>query len=155
MTPGTVACQVPWAMGFSRQKYWSGLQFPPPGDIPDPGIKPGSPAWQENSLPWIHWAFYIALQKFNIPALNIVRAVLCVISERLTELKILYGSVMTFHFGPSSFPLNIKFCLPSGGFLQLCTLKNLSTMVAKQLLQNPKYPNLKFLTLINLLWVFN
>ena len=107
MTPRTVACQVPRAMGFSRQKYWSGLQFPPSGDIPDPGIKPGSPAWQENSLPWIHWAFYIALQKLIIPALHIVRAVFCVTNERLTKLKILSGSVMTFHFGPSSFPLNI------------------------------------------------
>ena len=34
-------------MGFSRQEYWSGLPFPPPGDVPDPGIEPGSPALQE------------------------------------------------------------------------------------------------------------
>ena len=42
-TPWTVACQVPLPMGFFRQEYWSGLQFPPPGDLPDPGIKPASP----------------------------------------------------------------------------------------------------------------
>ena len=39
----TVACQAPLYMGFSRQKYWSGLPCPPPGDVPDPGIKPESP----------------------------------------------------------------------------------------------------------------
>jgi len=37
-------------MGFSRQEYWSGLPFPSPGDLPDPGIKPGSPALQAYSL---------------------------------------------------------------------------------------------------------
>ena len=37
--------------GFSRQEYWSGLPFPSPGDLPIPGIEPGSPALQENSLP--------------------------------------------------------------------------------------------------------
>ena len=39
-----VACQVPLSLGFSRQEYWSGLPFPSPGDLPDPGIKPLSPA---------------------------------------------------------------------------------------------------------------
>ena len=39
-TPRTVACQAPLYMGFSRQEYWSGLPFPPPGDLPDPEIKP-------------------------------------------------------------------------------------------------------------------
>ena len=38
-------------MGFSRQEYWSGLPFPPPGDLPDLGIKPGSPALQADALP--------------------------------------------------------------------------------------------------------
>ena len=38
-TPGTVACQAPLSMGFSRQGHWSGLPFPSPGDLPDPGIK--------------------------------------------------------------------------------------------------------------------
>ena len=42
-TPWTSACQAPLSMGFSRQEYWSGLPFPPPGDLPDPGIKPTSP----------------------------------------------------------------------------------------------------------------
>ena len=43
-TPWTVACQAPLSMGFSIQEYWSGLPFPPPGDLPDPGIEPTSPA---------------------------------------------------------------------------------------------------------------
>ena len=43
VTPWTVACQVPLPMGFPRQEYWSGLPFPSPGDLPDPGIKPSSP----------------------------------------------------------------------------------------------------------------
>ena len=47
----TVACQAPPSMGFSRQEYWSGLPFPSPGDLPNPGIEPGSPALQADSLP--------------------------------------------------------------------------------------------------------
>ena len=41
-TPWIVACQAPLSMEFSRQEYWSGLPCPPPGDLPDPGIKPAS-----------------------------------------------------------------------------------------------------------------
>ena len=41
-TPWTVACQAPLSIGFSRQGYWSGWPHPPPGDLPNPGIKPGS-----------------------------------------------------------------------------------------------------------------
>ena len=44
VTPWTVAHQAPPSMGFSRQEYWSGLPFPSPGDLPDPGIEPGFPA---------------------------------------------------------------------------------------------------------------
>ena len=50
-TPWTVACQAPPSMGFSRQEYWSGLSFSSPGDLPDPGIEPGSPASQADDLP--------------------------------------------------------------------------------------------------------
>ena len=51
VTPWTVAYQVPLAMGCSRQEYWSGLPSPSPGDLPDPGIEPGSPALQADALP--------------------------------------------------------------------------------------------------------
>ena len=47
----TVACQAPLFMGFSRREYWSGLPFSSPGDLPNSGIEPGSPALQEHSLP--------------------------------------------------------------------------------------------------------
>ena len=53
-TPWTVALQALLFMGFSRQEYWSRLLFPPPGNIPDPGIEPESPvssALQMDSLP--------------------------------------------------------------------------------------------------------
>ena len=43
--------QAPLSMEFSRQEYWSGLPFPSPGDLPDTGIKPGSPALQADYLP--------------------------------------------------------------------------------------------------------
>ena len=46
-----VAHQAPLSMGFSRQEYWNGLPFPSPGDLPDPGIEPGSPTLQAGSLP--------------------------------------------------------------------------------------------------------
>ena len=51
----TAAHQPPLSMGFSRQEYWSGLPFPSPGDLPDPGIKPRSPALQADSLPTELW----------------------------------------------------------------------------------------------------
>ena len=41
----------PLSMEFSRQEYWRGLPFPSPGDLPDPGIKPGTPALQADTLP--------------------------------------------------------------------------------------------------------
>ena len=49
-TPWTVAYQPSPSMGFSRQEYWSGLPFPSPGDLPDPGIEPGSPALEADAL---------------------------------------------------------------------------------------------------------
>ena len=51
VTPWTVACQAPLSMGFSRQEYWNGLPFPPSGNLPNPGFKPGSSALQVDSLP--------------------------------------------------------------------------------------------------------
>ena len=50
-TPWTVACKVLLSLGFSRQEYWSGLPFPSPGDLPDPGMNLESPAVQADSSP--------------------------------------------------------------------------------------------------------
>ena len=46
------SCQAPLSMELSKQEYWNGLPFPSPGDLPDPGIEPGSPALQADSLPF-------------------------------------------------------------------------------------------------------
>ena len=57
VSPGNVARQAPLSMEFSRQEYWSGLPFPPPGDLPDPRIRaasPVSPVLQVDSLPLSH-----------------------------------------------------------------------------------------------------
>ena len=51
VTPRTVACQAPLSMEFFRQEYWSGLPFPLPGNLPDPGIEHILPALQAGSLP--------------------------------------------------------------------------------------------------------
>ena len=51
VAPWTVACQPPLSMQISRQEYWRGFPFPSPGDLPDPGIEPGSPILQADSLP--------------------------------------------------------------------------------------------------------
>ena len=51
VTPWIVACQACLSMGFSRQEYCNGLPFPPPGNLPDPGMEAGSPALQADSLP--------------------------------------------------------------------------------------------------------
>ena len=50
-TRWTVAYQAPQSMEFSRKEYWSGSPFPSPGDLPKPGIEPGSPALQADALP--------------------------------------------------------------------------------------------------------
>ena len=68
MTLWTVAYQASPSMGFSRQEYWSGLPFPSLGDLPNPGIEPGSPTLEADTLtseppekPYIHTYIYIKL----------------------------------------------------------------------------------------------
>ena len=51
VTPWTVAHQAPLSVEFSRQEYWARLPFPSPGDLPNPGIKPRSPALRAGALP--------------------------------------------------------------------------------------------------------
>ena len=52
--PWAVACQAPLSMAFFRQEYWSGLSFPSPGNLPDSGIEPASPAFAGGYLPLSH-----------------------------------------------------------------------------------------------------
>ena len=68
----TIACQASLSIGFSRQEYWSGLPWPPPGDLPDPGIEPASPAspaFQVDSLPLSHQGspmyLYVTVKSFK------------------------------------------------------------------------------------------
>ena len=65
VTPRTVAYQAPPSMEFSRQEYWSGLPFPSPGDLPNPGIEPGSPALEADALtsepPGKHFPYFSAV----------------------------------------------------------------------------------------------
>ena len=57
--PWTVAYEAPLSMEFSRQEFWSGFPCPPPGNLPNPGIKPRSPSLQADSLPSEPLAGYI------------------------------------------------------------------------------------------------
>ena len=50
--PWTIALQAPLSLRFPKQEYWSGLPFPSAGDLPDPGVKPQSPVWQADPLPF-------------------------------------------------------------------------------------------------------
>ena len=68
VTPRTVTCYASLSMGFSRKEYWSRLPFPSPGDLPDPGIEPRSPALQTDTLlseppgkPYIYIYIYIMM----------------------------------------------------------------------------------------------
>ena len=62
-----VAHQAPPSMGFPRQEYWSELPLPSPGDLPNPGIEPASPASQADSLPLSHLdKFIIKCQKIKL-----------------------------------------------------------------------------------------
>ena len=58
-TPWIVAYEVPASMEFSKQEYWSGLPFPSSGDLPNPGMEPGSPALQADAFTiWVNMIFY-------------------------------------------------------------------------------------------------
>ena len=70
-TPWSVTCQAPLSMGFSRQEYWSGLPFPPPGELPDPRIEPRSPALQVDSLPLSLWGSPMYICAFYIEGVRI------------------------------------------------------------------------------------
>ena len=65
----TRACQPPLSMGFPRQEYWSGLPFPPPGDLPAPGMEstsPAAPVLQADSLPLSHQGSHVnSSTRFN------------------------------------------------------------------------------------------
>ena len=83
-TRWTVAYQALPSMGFSRQKYWSGLPFPFPGDLPSPGIEPRSPALQADALlsepPGNHYFFSVTSSKYHLMFITLYRWYLAIIS---------------------------------------------------------------------------
>ena len=92
MTPWTVAYQVPLSIGFSRQEFRSGLPVPSPGDIPNPGIKPGSRTFQADSLPSKPTGKYVLL---FFPLKNSLSERLAQFKSKLTQLKTVPVTVIT------------------------------------------------------------
>ena len=68
--------QAPQSMGFSRQECWSGLPFPSPGDLPNPGIEPRSPALQADALPVIKYYLGDFIEYFQINNAYLRKAVI-------------------------------------------------------------------------------
>ena len=73
-TPWTVAHQAPPSTGVSRQEHWSGLPFPSPGDLPDPGIKPRSPTF---------WADALTSEPPGKPVLKNLNYIVCKMKEMI------------------------------------------------------------------------
>ena len=89
-TPWTVALQAPLSMGFSRQEYWSGLPRPHPGDLPQPGIKPASPAasiLQADSLLLSFWGSPVFLQALLKKAEPLPMSELVLLTPSRTQLE--------------------------------------------------------------------
>ena len=87
-TPWTVAYQPPLSMGLSKQEYWSELPFPSPGDLPNPGIKPGSPALQTDALPFEPLHLLFTWGQTMVEVMKIM----------VTSLKTSYACTATVHF---------------------------------------------------------
>ena len=81
-TPWTVACQAPMSIEFSRQEYWNGLPFPPPGDLPNSGIEPTSPAMAGR------FCTTEPLGKYVIPQLAVIKPSLKYLTEVISLLTL-------------------------------------------------------------------
>ena len=124
-TPWTIPYQAPKSMGFSRQEYWSGLPFPSPGDLPDPGIELGSPALGAQSLS--HWT------KREVPVSVLYCVHLCMkcslgISNFLEEISSLSHSIVFLYF----FALITEegFLISSCYSLELCIQMGISFLLS-------------------------
>ena len=96
-TPWTIACQAPLPMRFFGQEYWNKLPFPPPGDFPDPGIKPTSPVSPAlaggvftTETAWKAPVWSIVLVKSSISLLIFCLNVLYIIESRILEISIIF-----------------------------------------------------------------
>ena len=90
VTPWTIAYQAPLTMGFSRQEYWRGLPFSSPGDLPNPGIEPGSPALQTDALPSEPPGNYYYTYQIADPAVGCLCALCTFISVFLSIIIIFF-----------------------------------------------------------------
>ena len=106
VTLWAVAHQALLSMGFSRQEYWKGLPFPPPGDLPDPGMKPLSPvssALQADSLPFSHWGSpktEILCEKYK----HRITHLICSCFSPIFSLNLPLLFLSLFHTVPFGFP---------------------------------------------------
>ena len=102
-TPWTVAYQAPLSVGFSRQEYWSGLPFPSPGDLPNPGIEPRSPALRADTLPseppgkpyhtylWVVWS-WISMFPITLFTLLIIFIIFLLSANQFQDPKLRNGA---------------------------------------------------------------
>ena len=87
VTPWIIAHQAPLSIGLSRREYWSGLPFPSPQELPNPGTEPGSPALQTDSLPSeLQGSSYI-----KYLSVDIYKGIthICIYNETFIKIKIL------------------------------------------------------------------
>ena len=116
VTTCTVAYQAPPSMGFSRQEYWSGLPFPSPGDLPNPGIEPGFPTLQADALlseppgkPWLSYldiilatfsyysqVFLEVLWSFLVKSISF--KIMIVVFDSMNELKVAIVAFLLIEF---------------------------------------------------------
>ena len=99
VTPWTVACQAPLSMGFSRQEYQSGLPCPPPGDLPDPGIKPASLL-----SPDLAGGFFTTRATWKAPSIWAALPNSISIFSRFCACRIRYSGSLRGHMCPSARP---------------------------------------------------
>ena len=122
VTPWTIAHQAPLFMGFSRQDYWSGLPFPPPGDLPSPGIKPESlvspafaggffttapPGNPNQNIPGLKNLWHFSLPTEKTPNLEAIQS-----PPHGSRLLLCFWTCNTLSFLSASVPFPILFSLP-------------------------------------------
>ena len=102
----TIAHEAPLSMGFSRQEYWSGLPFPSPGDLPDPGIEPRSPALQADALtseppgkPKIVFVVAYFYSELKIPYISLHTVLSSVLTSFHFFILLLFSYPSFSHFG--------------------------------------------------------
>ena len=130
MTQWTVAHKAPLSVELSRQEYWSGLPFPAPGDLPDPGIRPTSPALEADSLPQCQQKSLL----IGKCTLKLWKEMQTLVSENAVT---------------DSWPLSLCFCLEVNSQQGEQNLQTLSTQEGENVTMNCSY---KSITLTALQW---